>query len=351
MRVEHLNARPSLDLRRDAGDRPLRRPVHAAGLLLQDLHPSAAAVAALREVPAPRGRPRPPPQAAGGPRWRTDYRRRHADVLVTGGGVAGLSAAIAAAELGADVVLVDEGQAPGGQALAEGGPRAPERSSSVPGGRSRDPLGRQRPGAFDGIAPVWQGDTLHQVRARRHVFATGAIEQPLVFAGNDLPGVMLSAGHGGSSRSTASLRAHGRSSPRPPTAGCDAALALHAAGVEIALVADLRPTPGSRPPRSPHRGSACGRLDGDRGARATGGERCGDRPARRGRGRRGDGSVRSGRRQWRGGPGDLAGAPGGRAERLRRGSRAFRTERRARWRAPGGRARGCRGRGGRRRLG
>ena len=41
--------------------------------------------------------------------WRTEYRRRHADVLVVGGGAAGLSAAIAAAELGADVVLADEG--------------------------------------------------------------------------------------------------------------------------------------------------------------------------------------------------------------------------------------------------
>ena len=49
-------------------------------------------------------------------------------------------------------------------------------------------------GYFDGLVAVWQRDTLHQVRAARHVFATGAIEQPLVFAGNDLPGVMLSGG-------------------------------------------------------------------------------------------------------------------------------------------------------------
>src|ERR1700734_3843946 len=41
--------------------------------------------------------------------WRTEYRRRHADVLVVGGGVAGLRAAVTAADLGADVVLVDEG--------------------------------------------------------------------------------------------------------------------------------------------------------------------------------------------------------------------------------------------------
>ena len=39
--------------------------------------------------------------------------------------------------------------------------------------------------------PVWQGDTLHQVRAARHVAATGTLEQPLVFPDNDLPGVML----------------------------------------------------------------------------------------------------------------------------------------------------------------
>ena len=53
--------------------------------------------------------------------WQTEYRRRHADVLVVGGGAAGLRAALAAAELGADVVLCDEGPEPGGRLLAEGG--------------------------------------------------------------------------------------------------------------------------------------------------------------------------------------------------------------------------------------
>ena len=53
--------------------------------------------------------------------WQTEYRRRHADVLVVGGGAAGLSAATAAAEAGADVVLCDEGPEPGGRLLAEGG--------------------------------------------------------------------------------------------------------------------------------------------------------------------------------------------------------------------------------------
>ena len=52
--------------------------------------------------------------------WRTDYRRRHCDVLVIGGGVAGLSAAIAAAREGADTVLVDDDVEPGGQLLWQG---------------------------------------------------------------------------------------------------------------------------------------------------------------------------------------------------------------------------------------
>ncbi|HWE32372.1 MAG TPA: 2Fe-2S iron-sulfur cluster-binding protein [Solirubrobacteraceae bacterium] len=187
--------------------------------------------------------------------WRTEYRRRHADVLVVGGGHAGLAAALAAAELGADVVLVDEGPEPGGRLLWEGG-HEPARELAE---RVRDAgvevlSSAPALGHFDGLVPVWQGDTLHQIRARQHVYATGAIEQPLVFPGNDIPGVMLSSG----ARRLAALygvKPGGRAVIATTTdRGMWTALALHKAGVEIVVVADLRQTPSPAAERLANQG-------------------------------------------------------------------------------------------------
>ncbi len=113
---------------------------------------------------------------------------------------------------------------------------------------------------FDGMVPVWQGDTLHQIRARAHVFATGSIEQPLVFAGNDLPGVMLSGG---------ARRLLERYAVSPGTRaviattsdrGLDAAARLHDAGVRSPRWRTCaRPRPRRRA-RSASAESSCSRA-------------------------------------------------------------------------------------------
>ncbi|HEY2602284.1 MAG TPA: 2Fe-2S iron-sulfur cluster-binding protein, partial [Thermoleophilaceae bacterium] len=248
MKVEHMNALPTLEFDvMSATDRfagPFTPPGFYYKTFIRPRRFWPLYEKFLRNVAGLGKLPNEPGQER---EWRTEYRRRHCDVMVVGGGLAGLSAAIAAAELGADVVLADEGPEPGGALLVNGDQE-----------RARSLVERARAAGveilsnapalayFDGLVPVFEGSTLHQVRAKRHVFATGSIEQPLVFAGNDLPGVMLSGG----ARRLVSLYAL-----RPGTKavvattsdrGLDAAVALHDAGVEIAAVTDLRKEPGER---------------------------------------------------------------------------------------------------------
>ena len=241
MKVEHMNATPSLDFDVMRATDKVGTAFTPPGFyyktfirprrlwpLYEKVLRHAAGLGKLRKSQRER-------------QWRTEYRRRHADVLVVGGGAAGLSAAIAAAELGADVVLCDEGPEPGGRLLAEGGHARARKLASRAREAGVEILATAPAlGAFDGLVPVWQGDTLHQVRARGVVYATGTIEQPLLFAGNDLPGVMLSGG---------ALRLAALYAVRPGTRavvaavcdrGLEAALALREAGVEIAAVADMR---------------------------------------------------------------------------------------------------------------
>ncbi len=196
IKVEHLNAEPSLEFDvMEATDR-LGGPFMPPGFyyktfirprklwpLYEKVLRNAAGLGKLRKHQEDR-------------EWRTEYRRRHADVLVVGGGVAGLSAAIAAARLGADVVLVDEGPEPGGRLLADrrdGSDRAARRRGAR--GRRRDPRrGPRRWATSTAWSRSGRATPCTRSAPRRHVFATGTIEQPLVFAGNDLPGVMLSDG-------------------------------------------------------------------------------------------------------------------------------------------------------------
>ena len=93
--------RVAVDARRPArADRPLRSPA-AGRLLLQDLHPAAVPVAALREGPAAGRRASARSTRRAIPTSHQRRRNLHADVAVIGGGPAGCLAALEAAAAGA----------------------------------------------------------------------------------------------------------------------------------------------------------------------------------------------------------------------------------------------------------
>ena len=176
------------------------------------------------------------------------------DIAVIGGGPAGLSAALASAEAGADVLLVDENPVLGGSLTYARfdieGTLADNRRAQLVAAVETQPSIKVMTDAVcngwfaDNWLPVIRGNRLHKVRARQAILATGSIEQPMIFRNNDLPGVM---------QGTAAQRLTRLYGVRPGkravvlTAnahGYGVALDLIEAGVEVATVADLRPTLG-----------------------------------------------------------------------------------------------------------
>jgi sarcosine oxidase subunit alpha len=109
----------------------------------------------------------------------------HVEVLVIGGGPAGLAAASEAAGAGADTLLLEQRR----ETDAEAGALA----VAVDAG-ARILTATPAFGVFDGplVAAASRG-ALYRIRPRHLVFATGAVEQSAVFPNNDLPGVVLSS--------------------------------------------------------------------------------------------------------------------------------------------------------------
>jgi sarcosine oxidase subunit alpha len=159
----------------------------------------------------------------GGRVNRYDTEHRAVDVLVIGGGRSGVRAAREAAQRGEDVLVVDEN--PPRERIDGFDLLAPATAIGVYEG---------------GLVPVDTGSVLVRVRAQRIVVATGTIDQPLVFPGNDLVGVMLPGGVRRLVRDFA-LRPGERA---VVVAGDDRALEcvddLRTAGVEILNVTDIR---------------------------------------------------------------------------------------------------------------
>jgi len=127
------------------------------------------------------------------------------DLLIVGGGPAGLAAASTAAALGIQVLLVDEGLNPGGQLVKQthkffgsGEHYAGTRGIDIPQQLCR---GDQENitimadttvlGCYeDGVITALTGEEKYfKIKPQRVIFATGASEKFLSFPGNDLPGV------------------------------------------------------------------------------------------------------------------------------------------------------------------
>ena len=131
-----------------------------------------------------------------------DKRYSHPDILVAGGGPAGMAAAIAGARAGAQVMLVEEehqlgGHLRWGHAADLSALRDLRRDiSALPGIEVLTDSAVT--GRYDGnwVAVLQRtrvGERLIKARAKALVVAPGLIERPYVFAGNDLPGVMLAS--------------------------------------------------------------------------------------------------------------------------------------------------------------
>ncbi len=139
-------------------------------------------------------------------RAKTYKKDLEADIVIVGGGPAGLSAAIYAAKFGAKIILVDRFPKLGGQLIKQTHKFFGSRKHDA-GTRGIDIAERlikqveESPetmildeseafGYYEpGMIAVAGKDTLYKIKAKKIIMATGAAEKALLFENNDLPGV------------------------------------------------------------------------------------------------------------------------------------------------------------------
>ena len=191
---------------------------------------------------------------------RYDEVSRSAEVLVVGGGAAGAQAALAAAQSGAQVLLIEATpHVVQAEALHAAGVECHTRCTVF--------------GLYDhGLAAAVQTvggvvrERLWKIRARRIVVAIGAFERPMLFPDNDRPGVMLA-----SAVEQYAVRYGVACGRRIVVAtACDSgyrtARALKAAGIEVAAIVDARERSGAEAPEgvAVHRASTIVAIAGRR---------------------------------------------------------------------------------------
>ncbi|MEM8823047.1 MAG: 2Fe-2S iron-sulfur cluster-binding protein, partial [Pseudomonadota bacterium] len=148
--------------------------------------------------------------------WPQEKAFAHCDVLVIGGGPAGLMAALTAAKSGASVILCDEQDRLGGRLLSEAetidgqpGPAwAAAMAAQLRHAGARILTRTTVTGAYDQgtyaalervshhVAdphPDLPRDCFWRIAAKRTILAAGALERPIAFPMNDRPGVMLAS--------------------------------------------------------------------------------------------------------------------------------------------------------------
>ena len=132
---------------------------------------------------------------------------REAEVVIVGGGPAGLAAALEAAAAGAEVLLIDECHTLGGQfykqvpdsfTLKSGKAEGPQYAEGaeiikqLAGTKVEVLLGTLVWGIFeDRTLAIYRDEQTERIRAKRLILAPGAQEVPVAFPGWTLPGVMM----------------------------------------------------------------------------------------------------------------------------------------------------------------